>query len=1336
MKVLTSNLIFKPTALSLAIVSAYGTSSFAAGNEPQKAQNASAVVNNQQVFVQRLEQNQERQLLARKYTLWGHVAKDKPTAETTATAQALEFYFASGLADIAAEQPQALAKLISQLAGQEVVGISLIGHTDNQRLSARSKKVFKDNNALGLERARTVAMLLKGELNLSDEQIQIGSYGAQKPIADNKTAAGRASNRRVELTVWTKVPAKIDTHCAVSKSVDKAFQISVDGASIADKKAHSSADQQRCEDLRLAENDIQLRYDTRDQTKRLNVSSSARQIQPGGKLSFQGYTNYLFWIETAEVRILDGQGKLVAQVPLNGQLQGEWTHQPGNPDELYYQLRVYDQNNDYDDTELLPLRVVTKPAKPAANALLAGYGESRLNQERIALDGGMVTVNVKNLVEQDLYVFGQAVPVDGKGNAVAQQILPEGFHKVEVLTRAGAGAEQRYLRHLEIDRDDWFVVGLADLTVGRNNTSDAAALLNPDNHHYEDGKTYVDGRLAFYAKGPLNDKYKLTASADTGEEELSKLFSSFDEKNPRALLRRLDTTRHWPTFGDGSTLVEDASTQGKLYVKVEDERSHILWGNFKTSQKETELAQVERALYGAQLKYTSAASTSYNQAVTKAEVFAAEPGTLSTRESFRGTGGSVYFLRHQDITSGSEQVRIEVRDEDSGEVRSSLALAAGNDYDIDAIQGRILLSEPLSSTVSNAQLVQSGTLSGHSAYLVVNYEYTPGASDLSDFAVSGRVSHWLNDKVKVGVTITEQDNDGEQQQLNGVDFTYRQSERTQLKVEVANTEGGGFSEFHSDDGGFTFVERTQSGDPALAGRIDAKFAVSDLSGDENAKGEGHLYVESREKGFSAPGRLTDADTLKSGLGYNTELTEHSDLAVEYDEIQTDTSDDKQTIELNYNHALNERWQLGVGLRHDRQTGNNVDNGTRDDVAVKLTHSDSPDATTWGFVQGSVNRDSSRERNNRVGIGAERVITEKAKAKGEVSGGNQGLGAKLGVDYQWSDNTSLYANYSLDSDDLENGNRSRNGQFVTGVRSQLDQHVSVYAEGRVQTGEQPGLMQAYGVDYSPSEEWNYGVSMELGELNQETDNEIERTAITGSVSYKGDEHRYAGALEYREDESQLEERTTWLWRNNYSTSITPDWKAIARLDLSLSDSSRGSEYDGEYIESALGYAYRPVDNDKLNLLFKYTYLYDLAAAEQLTPSENGTVDYAQRSHVLAVDATYDLTPKWTIGGKYAYRLGELRYSRDDSADWFSSEGQLLILRGDWHVVKEWDATLEWRYRSENAANDSRHGLLGAVYRHVNQNVKLGVGYNGTEFNDDVTDLDYDANGWFINLVGKY
>jgi hypothetical protein len=37
--------------------------------------------------------------------------------------------------------------------------------------------------------------------------------------------------------------------------------------------------------------------------------------------------------------------------------------------------------------------------------------------------------------------------------------------------------------------------------------------------------------------------------------------------------------------------------------------------------------------------------------------------------------------------------------------------------------------------------------------------------------------------------------------------------------------------------------------------------------------------------------------------------------------------------------------------------------------------------------------------------------------------------------------------------------------------------------------------------------------------------------------------------------------------------------------------------------------------------------------------------------------------------------------------------------------------------------------------MGKNIKLGVGFNFTDFSDNLTDLDYNSRGVFVNLVGK-
>jgi len=168
-------------------------------------------------------------------------------------------------------------------------------------------------------------------------------------------------------------------------------------------------------------------------------------------------------------------------------------------------------------------------------------------------------------------------------------------------------------------------------------------------------------------------------------------------------------------------------------------------------------------------------------------------------------------------------------------------------------------------------------------------------------------------------------------------------------------------------------------------------------------------------------------------------------------------------------------------------------------------------------------------------------------------------------------------------------------------------------------------------------------------------------------------------------------------------MNEDLRLLARFNASWSDSSLGEFYDADYMEAVAAFAYRPVDNDRLNMLFKYTYFADLPTAGQI--SSGGTLaDYGQRSHVLAIDGGYDVLPYLTVGGKYAFRLGELRDNRV-GGQWFSSMAQLGIVRADLHLVREWDFVLEGRVLDLKEAGDQKYGALAVVYRHINDNMKV-------------------------------
>jgi hypothetical protein len=316
---------------------------------------------------------------------------------------------------------------------------------------------------------------------------------------------------------------------------------------------------------------------------------------------------------------------------------------------------------------------------------------------------------------------------------------------------------------------------------------------------------------------------------------------------------------------------------------------------------------------------------------------------------------------------------------------------------------------------------------------------------------------------------------------------------------------------------------------------------------------------------------------------------------------------------------------------------------------------------------------------------------------------------------------------------------RRGSLISGATSRLSDSTSVYMEDRYQHGDSAtGLARAMGINLAPTDRWSLGANWEFGTLiDNRTYAETNRNAGGARLAYGSEALQLSSGMEYLFDETEQPfgtstERTTWLFRNNLRYQMTPSGRLVGKFNHSFSDSSLGQFFDGGYTEAVFGYAYRPVEHDRLHALAKYTYFYNVPTADEVN-LQGTPAQFIQKSHVAALDLTYDLTATWSIGGKYAYRLGQVSLDRENP-DFFDNNAHLLILRGDWRFRKNWEGSLEGRMLDLPDLDERRSGALLTLYRYFGDNFKVGVGYNFTDFSEDLTDLGYDHHGLFFNLVG--
>jgi len=103
--------------------------------------------------------------------------------------------FKFGKTELPDEAKQKIDEMVAQLKqDQKNIFIEIEGHTDNVGNKFTNEKV-------GLERAQAVQRYLYEQYQIPLHKMNVISYGEDKPIAPNKTKAGRAQNRRVVIKV-------------------------------------------------------------------------------------------------------------------------------------------------------------------------------------------------------------------------------------------------------------------------------------------------------------------------------------------------------------------------------------------------------------------------------------------------------------------------------------------------------------------------------------------------------------------------------------------------------------------------------------------------------------------------------------------------------------------------------------------------------------------------------------------------------------------------------------------------------------------------------------------------------------------------------------------------------------------------------------------------------------------------------------------------------------------------------------------------------------------------------------------------------------------------------
>ncbi len=111
--------------------------------------------------------------------------------------------FSSGSWAVGTEGRRAVNQLGSVLAENPDINVLIEGHTDNVPYGGSG--VLKDNWDLSTKRATAIVHLLQANSNINPQRLTAAGRGEYAPIASNKTAQGKAKNRRIEVILTPKL---------------------------------------------------------------------------------------------------------------------------------------------------------------------------------------------------------------------------------------------------------------------------------------------------------------------------------------------------------------------------------------------------------------------------------------------------------------------------------------------------------------------------------------------------------------------------------------------------------------------------------------------------------------------------------------------------------------------------------------------------------------------------------------------------------------------------------------------------------------------------------------------------------------------------------------------------------------------------------------------------------------------------------------------------------------------------------------------------------------------------------------------------------------------------
>ena len=1249
--------------------------------------------------------------------------------------------FATGQAELTAGARKTLDRAAQILAEYPREKVVIEGHTD-------SVGNAESNLELSKQRAEAARDYLVGQRGVSPDRLTLKWFGEERPKASNDIPEGRAVNRRVEIKgeVQRVEQADLNAHLRAEPFVyinqtripvaeSGHFTTSVLGDDLKTLDVEMANGQGRTVFQRVALPDLKLEL---PQGEIITASGA-----PQSRCARSGEAVVCRVNGTTSA----GNSVLVDGKPVSVGADGGFTSELSvgsgqsiypvivrNPAGVSRGANLLLSLSDHDGNGI---PVVVSQAIPNLTLNLPPDG-SRLPGRKLQIQG---TTDPGNEVTAN----GQPVQVAADGRISGSIDLPAGHSSVVVEVKDKKGGMGRIESAYEVPKNQLFMLALADGEFGKMSGKGQVEAAGKD----KSDDYYAEGRVAFYLKGVIAGKYLITSSFDSDRQDNGSVFKDLNGTDGSRLLTNLDPDRYYPVYGDDSKLVYDVESQGKFYLALDSDTMSAVVGDYPLAFKDTELAAYQRTLYGVRYAYRSLARTKYGDPDTSVIVFGAQVRQAHVRDELRATGGSLYYLSHQAIVEGSEQVTLVVRDKNTRLLKSQEPQRQNVDYTIKYPEGRVLFLRPISSVVQGGSIVDQQILSGDPVYIQVDYE--AAVQGLEKTAAGARVRQQVGDHVAVGGTYVKDDLQGGEYQLAGVDTEVKLGKSTRLTAEYAASSGADSLTYRSEDGGVTYSNQPTSGtEEGTAFKVGAEIDVGEWF-QKPDRYRVRFYYKDLEPGFFSSGNFQEQGTTKAGANADLALTANDSLRIRYDQEERTGSGVSVAGATKDTNLASAQWEHRA--KRWGTTAELFQNVVRDVSGNSLGDSSLIAARGWmkftDKLSGRLEHQQtvSGVENNQTTAGIDYQVLPFLALEAKGTAGSRGNSAEAGAIYT-KDGTNVYLTERTATDQA--GNRTAT---VLGARSPLGANSKVYTEYQWEdTDAGKRAISLVGIQ----RQWDLGpgfrfvLSGENAHVKSDAATSAaitpdhDRSALAASVSYENpatwsvlsrNEIRFDGGAPVTTSTTPPTPATTpgkrrqILTFNQFSYKLNADLSVVGKLSYSTTENTDSGVTEAKYDERSVGVAYRPTASDRFNALGRYTHLSDLR------PIGAGTVIPTDRSmDVFSAETIFRITPKVEWAAKLAAKMQKEALAGLDSV---KTDTLLTIQRFNLNLWNPFDLGLEYRILRERQTNDQRQGWLSEFMWKPVKYFRVGVGYNFTDFSDnEFSANNYSQSGWFVRVQGRY